>query len=293
MLKRLLNNHQVVFLGPINLYLAFWTLFPTLYMLVLSFTNWKIPYPIKFIGFGNYLEAVKSPLFWYSVRVTLTFAVVASLSELLLGFAIALLLNRQSFLSTVVRGFLIVPMVLTPVVTAMMWRYLYNPSFGPLNYVLSFVGLGPYEWHSAVSTVWPSLLLIDIWQWTPFPALLLLSGLYALPQDLYEAAAADGANALQRFVHLTVPLLRPLLLAAFLLRFLDALKLFDSVFVLTRGGPGTTTEVLSFHIYHYGIGEFFRVGYGSAMSILVLIMSAILSLVCIRFFFAREELSNV
>jgi multiple sugar transport system permease protein len=292
MLRRLLNNHQLVFLGPVNVYLAFWTLFPTLYMLILSFTNWKIPYAAKFIGFGNYIEALTSPLFQYSVRVTFAFAVGVSLIELVFGFGIALLLNRQSFLSSMVRGFLIVPMVLTPVVTAMMWRYLYNPSFGPLNYVLSFVGLGPYEWVSASNTVWPSLILIDIWQWTPFPALLILSGLYGLPEDLYEAAEVDGASSVQRFFHLTVPLLRPLLVATFILRFLDSLKLFDSVFVLTRGGPGTATEVLSFHIYHYGIGEFFRIGYGSAMSILVLILSGILSLVFIRFFLQREELSN-
>ena len=291
MLKQRLNRHQLLFLGPINLYLTFWTLFPLLYMVFISLTNWKIPRPWRFIGLENYYEAFTSPLFWYSVRATLTFALVVSLIELIFGFVVALLLSRPSAFSTLVRAFVIVPMVLTPIVTAMMWRYLYNPNFGPLNYVLSFVGLGPYEWYSKPETVWFSLALIDVWQWTPFPALLILSGLHALPDDLFEAARVDGANVLQRFIHLTIPLLQPILLAAFLLRFLDSLKIFDIIFVLTRGGPGTMTEVLSFHIYRFGIGEFFRIGYGSAMSVAVLLLSAGLSFLFLQFL-RHEELTD-
>lgn len=288
---RLFRNRQLIFLGPINLYLTFWTLFPLLYMLLISLTNWKIPRPWKFIGLENYAEALTSPLFWHSIRVTLTFAIVVSLVELAAGFAIALLLRRESFFATIVRAFLVVPMVLTPIVTAMMWRYLYNPNFGPLNYAISFVGLGPYEWYSNPDTVWLSLALIDIWQWTPFPVLIILSGLHSLPGDIYESAVVDGANAWRRFIHLTVPLLQPVLVAAFLLRFLDSLKIFDIIFVLTRGGPGTMTEVLSFHIYRFGIGEFFRVGYGSAMSILVLLLSAGLSFMFLQFL-RHEELAD-
>jgi multiple sugar transport system permease protein len=281
----------LVFLGPINLYLTFWTLFPMLYMLFVSMTNWKIPRPWKFIGEDNYIEALSSPLFWGSLRITVTFALIVSLAELVLGFGIALLLSRSSLFSTIVRALLIVPMVLTPIVTAMMWRYLYNPNFGPLNYMLSFVGLGPYEWYSKPETVWLSLGLIDLWQWTPFPVLIILSGLHSLPEDIYESARVDGATVWQRFFYLTLPLLQPILLAAFLLRFLDSLKVFDTIFVLTRGGPGTMTEVLSFHIYRFGIGEFFRVGYGSAMSVLVLLLSAGLSFLFLQFL-RREELSD-
>lgn len=291
MLKRLSRNPQLVFLGPVNVYITFWTLFPLLYMLIISLTNWKIPNPVRFIWFGNYVEALTDPLFWYSLRITLTFALGVSVLEVGLGFAIALLLNRPSRAATLVRALLIVPMVLTPVVTSMMWRFLYNPSFGPLNYVLSLVGLGPYEWYSKAETVWPSLMLIDVWQWMPFPALLILSGLHSLPEDIFESAQVDGANAWQRFVFLTVPLLQPLLLAAFLLRFLDALKIFDTIFVLTRGGPGTMTEVLSFHIYRFGLGEYFRVGYGASMSVLVLLLSAGLSWLFVRLVH-QEELTH-
>lgn len=287
--RRLSNNNELVFLGPVNAYITFWTLFPLLFMLVISLTNWKIPHPAKFIGLDNYVKALTDPLFWYSMWITVRFALLAGLIEVGFGFAVALLLNRPSRLSAIIRPLLIVPMVLTPVVTAMIWRYLYNPTSGPLNYILSLVGLGPSEWYSDPATVWQSLLLIDVWQWMPFPALLILSGLYALPRDLFEAAEVDGASGVQKFVYVTLPLLRPLMLAAFLLRFLDALKIFDTVFVLTRGGPGTMTEVLSFHIYRFGIGEYFRVGYGASMSVLVLLLSAGISLLLMKFFMRDGE----
>lgn len=290
-MKRLLNNHQLVFLGPVNTYLTFWTVFPLLYMLGLSLTNWKIPNPARFIGLENYTDALTDSLFQYSVLATITYALTVSGIEIVMAFGVALLLNRRHLLVSVVRPILIVPMVLTPVVTAMMWRYLYNPTFGPLNYVLGLIGLGPYEWYSTPETVWPALILIDVWQWMPFPALLILSGLYGLPEDLFEAARVDGASAWQRFVHITVPLLRPLLTVAFLLRFLDALKTFDSIFILTRGGPGTMTELLSFHIYRLGLGEFFKVGYGASLSVIVLCASLILSLLFGRFI-KQEELQS-
>jgi multiple sugar transport system permease protein len=291
MLKRLLNNHQLVFLGPVNAYLTFWTLFPLLYTAALSLTNWKIPNPSRFIGLQNYAEALTDPLFQYSVGATLTYAIVVSLLELVLAFGVAMLLNQRVLLARVARPLLVVPMVLTPVVTAMMWRYLYNPNFGPLNYMLGLVGLGPYEWYSRPETVWPSLILIDLWQWIPFPTLLILSGLHSVPEEFYEAARVDGASRWENLIHITIPLLRPLLLAALLLRFLDALKIFDSIFILTRGGPGTMTEVLSFHIYRFGLGEFFRVGYGAAMSVIVLILSLVMSLFFMRFM-RQEELQS-
>lgn len=249
----------------------------------LSFTNWKIPNPIRFIGFDNYLTALNDPLFRYSIMATLSFAFIVSFIELALGFIVALLLNEDTLFGQIARPLLIVPMVLTPVVTAMMWRFMLNPSFGPMNNMLGLIGLGPYEWLSDRGMVWISLIMVDVWQWMPFPALLVLSGLTSLPQDINEAAEVDGASYLQRLVFITIPMMRPLLLAAFLLRFLDALKTFDSIFVLTRGGPGTTTELLSFHIYRTGLGQFFKVGYGASLSIIVLLLALAMSLIAYRF----------
>ena len=276
--RKFINVQQIIFLGPVNIYLTFWTLFPLLYMVYLSLTNWKIPFPRKFIWEENYVEALSDPLFRYSFAATFGYALAVSFIELLLGFGVALLLTQRSLLSTIARPLLIVPMVLTPIVTAMMWRFLFNPNFGPLNYMVGLVGLGPYDWLGSTESVWASLILVDVWQWMPFPALLILSGMHSLPEDIFEAAHVDGARGWQRLFFITVPMLRPLLLAAFVLRFLDALKTFDAIFVLTRGGPGTTTELLSFHIYRLGLGQFFRIGYGASMSILVLLAALVMSL---------------
>lgn len=292
MIKRLLDNNQLVFLGPVNLYLTFWTLFPLLYTVGLSLTNWKIPNPARFIGLRNYVEAFTDPLFQYSVRTTIVYAVGVSLLEVAIAFCIALLLNQRVFLTRIVRPLIVVPMVLTPVVTALMWRYLYNPSFGPLNYMLQLLGARPLEWYSKPDTVWLSLVLIDLWQWIPFPTLLILSGLHSLPDDLFEAARVDGASNWDSLIYITLPLLRPLLLAAALLRFLDALKIFDSIFILTRGGPGTMTELLSFHIYRSAWTSF-EVGYSAAMSVLVLLLSLGMSLLFLRLFRQEEIQQNV
>lgn len=267
---------------PINVYLAAWTLAPLLYLLYLSLTNWKVPNPRRFIWFGNYIEALGDPLFRHSVRVTFSYAFGVAALEVAIGLFVALLLHRRGWLSTVTRSLFVVPMVLTPVVTAMMWRALLNPSFGPMNWVLGLVGFGPYEWHASPDTVWASLVMIDVWQWLPFPTLLILSGLMSLPDEPYEASQVDGASWGQQLRHLTLPMLRPIMVAAFFLRFLDALKVFDTVFVLTRGGPGTMTEVLSFHIYRFGLGEFFRLGYGSALSVLVVLMTGVLAFTVLR-----------
>lgn len=281
MRRRSQQPHRI-FVAPANLYLLLVTLFPLIYTTWLSLYKWNIPLPRHFYQLQNYITALHDPLFWYSVRITFTWAIATSLAEVLLGLGVALLLNRDSRVAHTVRSLIIVPMVLTPVVSAMVWRYLYNPTLGPLNWLVSLFGLAPKEWYSDPGTVWPSLFVIDLWQWIPFAAIILLSGLYVLPQDVYESADIDGAGAWGKFWRITLPLLNPVLLTAFLLRLIESLKIFDTIYVLTRGGPGTLTEVLSFHIYRFGIGERFEVGYGAAMSLLFLVMATIPALVILR-----------
>ena len=279
---------ELAFIGPANGYLALVTLFPLLYTAWLSLYRWNIPFPRHFIRLGNYATALQDPLFWYSVRITLWWAIATSLAEVFLGLGIAQLLNRDSRWVHSARSLVIVPMVLTPVVTAMMWRYIYNPTLGPLNWLLGLAGIAPWEWYSDPATVWPSLFLIDLWQWTPFVVVIVLSGLYALPSDVYESADIDGAGSWSKFWRLTLPLLSPVLLIALLLRLVESLKIFDTIYVLTRGGPGTLTEVLSFHIYRMGVGERFQVGYGASMSLLFLVLATVP--VVILILRARNEL---
>jgi multiple sugar transport system permease protein len=279
---------ELAFIGPANGYLALVTLFPLLYTAWLSLYRWNIPFPRHFIRLGNYATALQDPLFWYSVRITLWWAIATSVAEVVLGLGIAQLLNRHSRWVHLARSLVIVPMVLTPVVTAMMWRYIYNPTLGPLNWLLGLAGIAPREWYSDPATVWPSLFLIDLWQWTPFVVVIVLSGLYALPSDVYESADIDGAGSWSKFWRLTLPLLSPVLLIALLLRLVESLKIFDTIYVLTRGGPGTLTEVLSFHIYRMGVGERFQVGYGASMSLLFLVLATVP--VVILILRARNEL---
>ena len=186
-----------------------------------------------------------------------------------------------------IRTILILPTMMTPVVVGLIWRFMYNPELGMANYLLSFLGLGPFNWLGNRHLAMYAVMFADIWQWTPFMALVMLAGLQALPDEPFEAASIDGASGLQMVRYITLPLLRPTMLVAVLIRLMDAFKSFDLIFVLTGGGPGMTTEVLSFHIYRTGF-KFFHMGYAAAMSYVMLVIVVLVSQILIRFL-AREE----
>jgi len=265
-------------MAPANLYLSFWTLFPLLYMVYLSFTNWKIPNPRRFIGIENYLTAFNDPLFRYSLVTTILFALTVSLIELGLGFIVALLLNENTVLSRIARPVLIVPMVLTPIVTAMMWRFMLNPSFGPMNNMLGLIGLGPYEWLSDKFMVWIALVMVDVWQWMPFPALLVLSGLHSLPRDINEAAEVDGANSWQKFGRITLPLITPSVFFYFIITMIDAFQTFEQIYIMTRGGPANATTTIVYYIYRNAFRNF-KMGYASTQAIVLFLIIMVLTLI--------------
>lgn len=250
-------------------------LYPFLYMAVLSLRelNFKrLGTAGPFVGLDNYARLLAEPVFWESLRTTLLVVVVAVPLELVLGFAAASLFVRQFPGKRLAVTVAVIPTVLAPVAVAVMWKILLASPWGIVMDAV-FYPLGLFRETSIFgigSWALAAIIAIDVWQWTPFAFLVFLAGLSSLPSKPYEAAAVDGATALQTFWHLTLPLLTPFIVVMGFIRAIDAFKLFDTVFILTKGGPGTATETISLFAYRYNF-EYWKLGETSALAIVVFI----------------------
>jgi multiple sugar transport system permease protein len=262
-------------MGPAGIFLVGFALYATIYLIYLSLCNWNVMNPSPVLtGFSNYVELVKDHQFWSSVEKTAIFVSAAVGAEIILGFLIALILNRKIVGLGVIRALLILPMAMTPAVVGLIWRILYDPTLGLINYLLSLVGIQGPAWVAKANIALFSLIVVDIWQWTPFAILVITAGLKALPIEPYEAAKIDGASALQTVRYITIPLLKQVLLVLILLRGIDALKTFDIIFVITNGGPGTATQTIVFYTFLRGF-HWFSLGYASAISVVLMIVVTI------------------
>jgi ABC-type sugar transport system permease subunit len=243
-----------------------------------------------FVGLANYSEALADQRFWEALLHTLAFSVVAVSLEMGLGLVLALALNRAFLGRGLVRAAALLPWALPTVVAALVWRFLFDGPASLANQIVLATGLAaePLAWLSHPVLAWVPIVLADVWKTTPFVALLLLAGLQAVDPALLEAARMDGAGAWRRLWHVTLPLLRPALLVALLFRSLDALRLFDLVYVLTGGGPGTATEPLALYT-HAVLFQNLRFGYGSALSVLVFGVGLVLAVVTLRVVAARTD----
>ena len=201
------------------------------------------------VWFANYRSVLSDPQFWTSVRVTAVFAVVATALETVLGVAVALLLNRASRVGSVFEKVLILPLMIAPVIAGTVWKLMFNPQFGVLNHIF---GLGSFDWLSKNLALWSSIL-VDAWIYTPFVAILVLAGMRSLPKEPFEASAVDGASWLYMFRRLMLPMMWPYILVAVIFRFMDCLKAFDLIYVLTAGGPGLATRTLQIGAYEDSI----------------------------------------
>lgn len=267
-----LSHGPLPYMVPAVLYLFALTIFPLLYSLYLSFQNFTPrTNSFNFVGLANYGELLGDPIFWASFWNTVIFTITVTCVELLLGMAMALFFDRDFIGKDVIRTALIVPMLSTPMVVGLMWRFLLNADWGIINWLLHFVGVRPINWVGQSPWSLISLMLVDVWQWTPFAFLMLYAGLQALPHDLFEAATVDGASPWQKFRYITLPLLQPLIIILLIFRSVDAFRSFDTVFALTFGGPGTSSYTLSFYAYLAGF-SFLRVGYASAIAYVMVIL---------------------
>ena len=251
---------------PGFLYLVSVRIVPAVFTIGMSFTKWNLKsgVPPSFAGISNYLALLHDAGFGVSLARTLIFTACATVIELALGLAVAMLLNRRFPTRRVVRTVVLAPMVITPAVVGMMWFILFHDTIGPLNWFLSAVDLGPVGWLTSQSVAMASVLLMDIWHWTPFMFLLSLAALQAVPQESLEAAAVDGATVLQSLRLVLLPAIADTLVVAAVLRAMEAFELFAEPYVMTGGGPGSATETISLHIYKAAF-LFFDMGYAGAM----------------------------
>ena len=278
-LERWTERHLLVLmLAPAMLILAGLTIFPTIYMFIAAFQKISPDpsIPREFVGVDNFVRMATDPLFLNSLGNTVIFTVSAVTIELLLGLGLALLfdkyIRRFNFLKTI----LMMPMMLPPIAIAFTWKLIYQPQFGVLNELMFQLGLRPQAWAGDVKLAMISIIIADVWQWTPFMFLLMLAGLASLPEEPYEAAELDGASAWRQFWDLTLYFLKPVIAIALLLRIMDAIRLFDLVFILTVGGPAGVTETLSFYIFKVAF-TFVDIGYAAAISFFVLVVTVAFS----------------
>ncbi len=268
------NNLRFVLLAPAVLVLLLLTVFPTVYMFTVAFESFNPADPAasEFIGLENFGRLLSDDKFHNALWNTLVFTVVAVGMEFVIGLAFALLVERYVQRLNFIKTILMLPMMLPPIAVAIVWKLMYQPQFGVINDLLFRLGLEPSLWASGHATAMISIIIVDIWEWTPFVFLMCLAGLAGLPVEPYEAAELDGANAWQKFRDLTWPFLRPVVTITLLLRVMDAFRLFDQVFILTRGGPAGATETMSYYIYKVAF-RFFDIGYAAAISLFMLALT--------------------
>lgn len=264
---------------PAIVFVAMLMVFPVIYTLVLSFTNWNLTSgaPASFVGLNSYLRVLAEPRFLRALSRTIGFTVFAVGIEGALGVTAALILNR----TFVGRGFakllLLLPLVATPVAVGIVFNLFFDPTIGLLNFVLHSLGLPPGTWVSHEKTVLGSLVLVDVWQWTPMITLIVLAGLAAIPEELVEPARIDGANEWQVIRFVIIPMVQPIILTALILRLIDALKTFDIIYAMTGGGPGYASETLNILGFKYSF-EYFRMGQSAVILVVLFFVVFLCSL---------------
>ena len=282
MRSRLNRATPYLFLAPAVVTMGLALLYPLLQSIWLSFTDWQLGRPLssaKYVGLEHYGYLLRDSSFWASLSVTLTFAAAVVALEVIIGVALALVLDREIRGMAALRTIFILPMMVAPIVVGLIWRYMYSEQFGPITNLLKALGLPTVPWLSSPDVALLSVIIADVWQWTPFIFILSLAALQSLPASALEAARIDGATPWQSIWHVKLPLMMPVIMIAALLRLIDAFKVLEVIYIMTEGGPGLSTEILSLHIYKTAFVSQ-ELGRASALSnillLIVLLLSAIL-----------------
>jgi multiple sugar transport system permease protein len=279
------KTSQVYFLiMPTVVVYALVTVIPVGYLLYLSF--WKInvyqPGIYEFQGLENYQILLTSPETWSAIVFTFRFTFFSVLIEFFLGFAIALLFNRESVLMRPARSVLILPMVIAPILASITWRMAMDSNNGIINYLLGFLNINPVKWLSDPKMAPWTVILVDVWQWTPYMFFIITSGLKSVPDVYYEAACMDGANGVQMFWNITVPTIKRVLLIGLIFRTMGVFRAYDSIYGLTGGGPGNVTSNASFYAYRLAF-KLNQMGLSAALCIMLLILILIICTNILRF----------
>jgi len=275
-----------LFLAPALLALLAIIVGPTIYALLISFKSWDLSDPAlgqPFVGLKNYEDMIADPYFWTSIGTSAIFAVGAVAIELVVGLGMALLLIEQRMFKGVINAIVLIPLMITPVVVGLIWRYMYDPSDGLVYFFLRFIpGGSAFGGLTSTGTALVSTMIVDAWEMTPFVILVMLAGLAALPDEPFEAARIDGAGRVQQLRFITLPLLKPVILLVMLIRLMDAFRTFDTIYILTGGGPGTSTELISLYDFNTAFQNF-QLGYGMALAVTTLLVLLALGVVVMRF----------
>ena len=283
------KNTKWLLLVPTIFLLLALTVYPLIYSIIAMLHKINIRTGERtFIGFQNFIEMSTDSFFWNALKNTAIYTSTAVAVEFVLGLSLAVFLSTKLAGRGIFRSLFLTPMMLPPIVAAVIFKIIYIPDFGVINWFLGLFGIEGIIWEASANTALLSLILVDIWEWTPFMFLILLAGLQAIPLDPYEAAEVDGATKFQIFRDITFPLLRPAVLIALLLRIMDTLRIFDQIFIMTGGGPANATETMSLYIYRHGF-RFSNIGYATAMSFIMLILTLLIS----NFFISRLKTEEV
>lgn len=275
----------VVLLSPALLVLSLVTLAPFAFLLLTSLTPLNLARPSTWWDFGrplaNFLELPGDGRFINSLGVQLRLSVFTVLGQLLIGLGAALLLNRRSRLLEAIRALFIIPMVLPPIVVAIIWKVLFTPDISVLNWVLGLAHLPQPAWLAEPRLALPAIIAADVWEWFPFTLLMLLAALQMMPTEPMEAARIDGAGSWQVFRHVVLPLLRPTIVVTVLFRLIESVKAFPLIFIMTGGGPGTVTEATNYYAFLQGF-TYSLIGFSAAISVVVLAGTFLLSYAIVR-----------
>tara|TARA_Y100000590_G_scaffold255763_1_gene287224 strand:- start:471 stop:1334 length:864 start_codon:yes stop_codon:yes gene_type:complete len=268
-------KHKYVFLFPGLFVLIGILIFPIVFTVRLSLSGWNSYNPeLNFIGLDNYVRLfTDDPRFWEAFFRLTFLSVTTVILQYIIGFALALMVWREIKFKRFFRVMFLIPMMTTPVIMTVIWRTFFHESLGPVNDLLSVFGIAP-KWLTDPALAKLTVIIVEVWQWTPFMFLLLLAGLLSLPKEPFLAAAIDGASTIRKFIYVTFPLMAPISIGAIIIRLIEASKIMDTVFVLTSGGPGTSTETSTFYIFIRGLREF-QMGYAATLSFTYLIIMII------------------
>lgn len=276
--------YSSLLVAPAMVVLLFFGLFPLFYAINMAFHTVDMNSASgvgTFVGLDNFRYALNNTDFWASSGRTLFFAVVSVSIQMLLGISLAFLLNNLRWWKGTVRSLFLLPLASAPAAVGMIWRYLYDADFGVYNAALAAIGLSKVDWLGNPNVALISIIIFDVWQWTPFVMLITLAGLQSLPKEPFEAAALDGASTLTVLRKLTFPLLSPVLTLVFILRSIDAARLYDPIATTTRGGPGSATETVTYYLYRVGL-KYFRLDQASAMALIILFLIVVFSGLVLR-----------
>ena len=253
-------------------------IFPIVFTLITSFYDYTLlnPKHDDFVGLENYYEVLEEEYFGHSVFVTIQFVLATVLIEFFIGFVLALALDKVQRFKSLYYFILLAPLMINPVVVGLMWRMILHTELGIMNYLLKILSINRVNWLGDSDIAFWTIVFVDIWHQVSFMTILLLAGLAALPREPYEAARMDGASALRCFIYITLPLMRPVIIVALLLRFIFAVKTFDIIYIMTKGGPGIATDLVSYFIYR---SAFFSldIGRASALSVGLLVIVLLLT----------------